>query len=373
MKRITILALHLGYGGIEKCISSLTEVLKNNYEINIISTYKLYEKPVFNIDDSIKITYLMEEKPNKEEVKKYFKSFKIIKLSKELIKSLKILRKKKKLMIEAIKNCDSEIIISTRDIHNLWLGKYGKKESLKIGWEHNYHNNDQKYIKKIVKSVENLDYFVLLTKDQQEFYQRLTKTKCVCIPNGLMEYPKKYASLEEKNIISVGRLSYEKGYDDLIKAFKLVNEAYPDWHLDIIGDGSEKEKLIELIKEKNLENSVKIHGYQKKEYIDERLFHSSIYVLPSRSEAFGIVILEAFAYGLPCVALKRAKGALELIDDNWDGYLANDIEHMAKRICELISNINRRVIMGANALKKAEKYNMNNIKDMWINLIEKGE
>ena len=43
---------------------------------------------------------------------------------------------------EAIKNCDSDIIISTRDIHNDWLGKYGKKDSLKIGWEHNYHNNE---------------------------------------------------------------------------------------------------------------------------------------------------------------------------------------------------------------------------------------
>lgn len=373
MKRITILALHLGYGGIEKCISSLTNLLKNNYEINIISTYKLYDKPVFNIDDKIKVEYLMEEKPNKKELKDSLKNFNIIKFFKESIKSIKILNKKKKLMIKAIKNCDSDVIISTRDIHNLWLGKYGNKNALKIGWEHNYHNDNKKYIKKIVNSIKNLDYFVLLTEDQKNFYQALTDTKCVCIPNGLTEYPNKYASLEEKSILSVGRLSIEKGYDDLIRAFSLVHSKYPDWKLNIIGDGLELEKLRNLIKEQKLEDSVKMHGYQNKEYVDKYLFHSSIYVQPSRSEAFGIAILEAFSYGLPSIAFNRASGAKELIDDNWDGYLVNDIEHMAKRMCELISNVNRRVIMGANALKKAQKYDMSNIKDNWINLIEKGE
>jgi len=373
MKKITILALHLGYGGIEKCISTLANSLKDEYDINIISTYKLYDEPVFKLDKKIKINYLMEYGPNKKEIKECIKKHKYIKLINEIFKAIKILNNKKKLMIETIKKCDSDIIISTRDIHNLWLGKYGKSNQIKIGWEHNYHNNDEKYINKILTSIENLDYFVLVTKTQQKFYQERTKTKCICIPNSLDSYPTKYSSLENKNIISVGRLSYEKGYDELIDVFKLVNTKYPDWKLNIIGDGTEYEKINKKIKQYNLEDSIKLHGYQKKEYIDEYLFNSSIYVLPSRSESFGIVLLEAFSYGLPCIAFDRADGAKELISDNWDGYLIKDSskEQMAKRICELIGNINRRVIMGANALKKAEQYNTNKIKEEWIKIIEK--
>ena len=268
------------------------------------------------------------------------------------------------------------IIISTRDIHNLWLGKYAKEKSIKIGWEHNHHNNDVSYINKVVNSVQKLDYLVLVSKNLKDFYEKKlenSKCKCIYIPNVLDEFPTKYASLEEKNIISVGRLSKEKGYEDLIDVFKIVNTIYPDWHLNIIGDGIMKKSIQEKINKLNLNNSVTLHGFRDKEYINKCLFKSSIYVMPSFSESFGIVLLEAFSYGLPCIAFSRAVGATEIISDNWDGYLIKDSskEQMAKRICELIKNPNRRVIMGANALKKASKYDVKEIKKEWIKIIEK--
>ena len=120
---------------------------------------------------------------------------------------------KKTYMINYIKNCDSDIIISTRDIHNSWLGTYGSKNCLKIGWEHNHHNNNNKYINKVVKSVKNLDYFVLVSKELNDFYQSKlinTKCKCVYIPNAIDNIPSEPSSLDEKNLISIGRLSKRK-------------------------------------------------------------------------------------------------------------------------------------------------------------------
>lgn len=372
MKKITILALHLGYGGIEKCISSLANILSSDYEVNIISTYRLYENPPFKLNENIKITYLMEEKPNKQEIKVSLRHFKLIAFIKEVLKAFNILKKKKNLMIKAIKECNSDVIISTRDIHDKWLGKYGSKNSLKIGWEHNHHNNNQKYIKKIVKSVSDLDYFVLVSKELNEFYRQKVKCKTVYIPNSLDYYPKKVSNLEEKNIISVGRLSKEKGYLDLIDVYKLVNQVYPDWKLNIIGDGIEKEKIEQKVEKYHLKDSVILHGYQDKEYINKLLKKSSIYVMCSHTESFGIVLLEAFSFGVPCVAFDSAKGANEIISNNWDGYLIKDRnkENMAKKICELISNQNRRIIMGANGIKKAKRYDINIIKEEWIKIIE---
>ena len=373
MKRITILALHLGYGGIEKCISTLANTLCKNYQVNVISTYKLYEKPSFPIDDRVKITYLIPDlSPSKNEFIDSVKHLKFIKGFKLGITNLKILYLKKKKMIEAIKNCDSDVIISTRDIHNDWLGKYGNQNILKIGWEHNHHNNDKKYINKIIKSVSKLDYFVLVSKELEEFYRQKVKCKTVYIPNTLDYYPKKVSDLEEKKIISVGRLSEEKGYLDLIDVFSLVHQVYPDWKLDIIGDGNQKENIQKKIEEYGLKDFIILHGFQNKEYINQLLQKSSIYVMCSYTESFGIVLLEAFSFGIPCVAFDSARGATEIISNNWDGYLIKDRnkEIMAKKVCELISNPNRRIIMGANGIKKANQYSMDEIRKYWLQIIE---
>ena len=377
MKKITILALHLGYGGIENCISNLANSLVDDYEVNIVSTYKLYEKPVFKLNDKIKIKYLMTDlKPNKQELKQSLKKLKLITFFKELKKSLKVLKLKKNLMIEAIKNCDSDVIISTRDIHNNWLSKYGRDKTLKIGWEHNHHHNNKRYINKVTKSVLGLDYFVLVSKDLTKFYSEKLKdkkVKCVYIPNSINFFPQEKAKLETENLISIGRLSHEKGYLDLIDIFKELHQKYPDSKLNIIGDGPNRKKIEKKIRDNKLEDYIILHGFQEKEYINKYLEKSSVYIMTSYTESFGLVLLEAFAYGIPCVAYSSAEGANEIISDNWDGYLIKDRDEnkMIKRICELLSNRNRRLIMGANGIKKAQEFNTQKTKQKWIEIINR--
>lgn len=377
MKKITILALHLGYGGIERAIGMLANSLIENYEITIVSTYKIYEEPPFKFDERIKIEYLIEDMvPNKKEFYNSLKKLNFIETFKQGLKSIKILKLKKEKMINYIKNCNSDVIISTRDIHNEWLGKYGNDKSLKIGWEHNHHNNNKRFINKIVNSVKNLDYFVLVSKELTEFYSEKLKNsncKCVYIPNSIDYIPNQKSALKNKNIISVGRLSKEKGFLDLIDVYNIVHNKFPDWTLNLVGDGVEREKIEEKIRKYGLEKNVILHGYQNRDYINEVLKKSSIYVMSSYTESFGIVLLEAYAFGVPAVSFTSAQGACEIISDNWDGYLVKDRdkEQMAKRICELISNYNRRFIMGKNAAKKAEEYTIDKIKDKWIEMMEK--
>lgn len=374
MKKITILALHLGYGGIERCISNLVNSLCDDYDIEIVSTYKILDKPAFKIDSKVNIKYLITDmKPNKKEIKESLKKLKLITFMKELRKAQKILKLKKELMINYIKNCHSDIIISTRDIHNLWLSKYGNDNCLKIGWEHNFHNNNQKYINKIIKSVYGLDYFVLVSKSLKEFYDGKTgNCKCVYIPNSISYMPKNKSKLNGKNLISVGRLEIEKGYSDLIDVFSLVHKVYPDWKLNIMGDGSLKEELQRKINKLNLTDSIILHGFRDSKYIEKELLKSSIYLMSSTTESFGLVLIEASSFGLPCIAFASASGACEIIKDNWDGYLIEnrDKEKMAKRIINLIKNPERRIIMGDNAYKKSINYISDNIKDNWIKLFE---
>lgn len=371
MKKITILALHLGFGGIERAITDLANGLVPEYDVTIISTYKIYEKPVNKLDKRVKIEYLMEDKPNGKEFKENLKKLKLIKTVKEGIKSLKILNLKKKLMINYIKECNSDIIISTRDIHNKWLGENARPNAIKIAWEHNHHHGNQKYINKIIKSVENMDYFVLVSKELTEFYKDKVKPKCIYIPNTVSANPNK-STLENKSLISVGRLSPEKGYMDLIEVFNMLHKNFPDWKLNIVGDGLEVLKIKDRIKKLNLEENIILHGFKTKEETNKLLANSSIYVMTSYTESFGIVILEAFSSGLPCVAFSSAEGINELISNNWDGYIIKNRnkEDMVKRLTSLMENYNRRFIMGNNAIKKIDKFKLEDMIGKWNKILK---
>ena len=138
MKKISILSLHLGYGGIEKCVVNLANSLCENYEVEIAVCYKLYEEPAFPIDKRVQIKYLNNDlKPNRKEFISALKNKKLLSTIKEGLYSIKVLNSRRKTMINYIINCKADVIISTRDLFNYWVGTFAKKHTLKIGWEHN--------------------------------------------------------------------------------------------------------------------------------------------------------------------------------------------------------------------------------------------
>ena len=379
MKKITIFSLHLGYGGIERCVANLSNLLCNDYEIEIISTYKLEGSPVFDIDDKVKITYLIDKyKPNREEWKNALKKLRIIKLIKETYVAIKVLALRKSKTVEAIKKCDSDIMISTRVLFNKWLGIYGKKNAYKIGWEHNHHHQDVEYAKGVVNSCSNLNTLVLVSDSLRSFYKKKMKDKgfkcrCVFIPNMLDSIPKTTSKLIEKRIISVGRLSKEKGFVDLIEVFKKFHDKNPDWKLDLVGDGSQKNKIVDQIYQYHLTDSVTVHGYLKKNEINEILKKSSFYVMTSYTESFGIVLIESMSHGVPCIAFTSAEGANDLIKNNENGYLINnrDFDEMVLKMDELANDKKKRLELGKNAREFSLNYSSDIVKKEWLNLLKR--
>lgn len=376
MKKISILSLHLGYGGIEKSIAALANMLCDDYEVEIACSYKLFEESVFPVDKRVNIVYLTDVKPNKTELKNAISKKNIIKIFKESFYALKVLFLRRKTMINYIKNSDSDVIVATRDIFDEWLGDYGKENVLKIGWEHNHYHNDFKYASNITRSNKKLDYLVLVSDSLKKFYRKeLLKYKCRCvyIPNVIEKVPKTCSNLTNKRLISVGRLSPEKGFMDLLRIYSILHKDYPDWKLDIIGDGIEKEKMIRFIKEHNLEDSVILHGFRDKEYIDKMLHNSSIYLLTSFTESFGIVLIEAMSHGVPCIAFNSAEGARELIYSGRNGYLIKNRSYSAflKKVVDLINNKEERKKIGKLSRQEVKQYTCEVVRKQWIDLIEK--
>lgn len=373
MKKVTILALHLNYGGIEKFISNLANSISDDYEVEIVSTYKLLDKPFFKLNENITVKYLITDlKPNKRLVKKYLKERRFIKLFKEIIKSIKILYYKKSCMIDYIKKCDSDIVISTRDIHNKWLGKYGNSSILKIGSEHNDINSN-KYIKNISNTAKKLDYFVVVSKKMVEDYKKYLSIPVIYIPNSIEKLPNTFSGLNTNNIISVGRLESVKGFEDLIDVFKMVVLENKNVILNIVGDGSQYKLLDNKINDLGLRDNIKLLGYKDSKELSKLYNKSSIYVMTSFSESFGLVLLEAQSHKLPCIAFDSANGAKELIHEGLDGYLIDnrDKGKMANKILELINDKDKCKQFGEKALENSKKYLSKNIKQKWVDLFEK--
>lgn len=313
MKKISILSLHLGFGGIEKSIVALANLLCDKYQVEIACIYKLYDKEAFELDKRVKVKYLIRSNlPKKVEgykllffkfhwiklIKKlwkdYFKKLKFASFFKDTFLGISMYPKRAKVMKNYIKNSNSNVMISTRTFLNEWLSECAKDNVVTIGWEHNHYHDNIKYAVDVIRSCKNLDYFVLVSKDLYQFYRKKLidyKCRCVYIPNILDTIPPRLAKLEQKRLVSVGRLSKEKGYLDLLRIYNILIKEHPDWTLDIIGDGPERESLEEYIKEHHLEEKVILHGFQGKDYIGEVLNQSSIYLMTSYTESFGIVLI----------------------------------------------------------------------------------
>lgn len=368
---ITILALHLNYGGVEQYISSLCKMLDKKYKINIITTYKILDKPAFYFSDKINITYLINDKPNKEEFKIAIKNKNILSIINEGFKSIKILYLKRVRNIKAIKNIDSKYIITTRYFHSLLVGKYADKNIIKIATEHNYHNNDNKYIKKVVGSVKRFNYLILVSNNLKEFYKDKVKCKCVFIPNVIDKLPNKSTDLKENNIINIGRLEKEKGQSDLIDIVYELKKDIKDIKLYLIGDGSLKSSLEEKVKSLNLEDTVIFTGFISKEEIEKYMIKSKLFVMTSFTESFGIVLTEAMSYKVPCIAYDCADGARELLKNN-NGVLIKDRnqKEMVNKIKKLLKDKKEMEKISNLGYNSCKKYLIENVKKEWLEILK---
>ncbi|MBQ8192744.1 MAG: glycosyltransferase [Bacilli bacterium] len=370
-KRVTIFALHLGFGGVEQYISSLCKMLEDDYKIEIISTYKVMEKPAFSFSDKVKITYLMNTGPNREEIKMSLKKKNILKLFIELLKSIKILYLRRTLNIKAIKKLDTDYVITTR-FHSLLVGKYLKCNAIKIATEHNYHDDNKKYIKSIVNSVKGFDYLVCVSNTLKEFYQnKIGNTKCIYIPNVIDDIPNSKSKLNNNNLISIGRFSPEKGFLDLIDVIEIVKRSIFDVKLYLVGNGAMLSQLQVKVKEKKLEKNIIFTGFLNKKEMEEYLLKSSIFVMTSYTESFGLVLIEAMSYGLPTVALDSADGPKELLKNNIGILVPNrDKKKMANEIVKLLNDRRKAELISNNGYKFCQQFLINNVKKKWLAIVK---
>lgn len=365
-QKVTLLSLHLRIGGIEKAICSLANMLVDDYDVEIINVYKLC-KPSFYIDKRVKVTYLSTDLiPNKEGIKYAIKNKRYTKIMKESFKALKIILKKRRLIKQCAKDNDGDIIISTTLAFNKSFAKY-QKNKLLIAWEHCHPDREANYSKRVYKAVKKFDLFIPASESIYKFYKEyLTGPQCKYLPLCIDEIPEQRANLNTNQITVMGRLSKEKAYDDMLRVFKKVIDKNPTAILNILGDGDERMALSVLAEQLKISNSVIFHGNVVGEDKHRILENTSVFVTTSYYESFGLVLLEAMSYGIPCISFDSAQGSLDIIEDGKDGFIIKDrnFNNMANKIVELLKDTPKE--LSDKAVEKANQFSYQKVKSKWL-------
>ncbi len=237
-------------------------------------------------------------------------------------------------------------------------------------------SDDYSFITRIKKSLKfrlmnlgtgGFDRFVLLTEGNKKEWKG---NNIQIIPNPLSFYPNEQSNLSNKTVLAVGKHSFQKGYDRLLKSWKTVSEKHPNWKLEIYGSIYEDVGLDKLANNLGISSSVSFHNPTKN--IAEKYKEASIYVMSSRFEGFGMVLTEAMAYGVPCISFDCPHGPADIISNNEDGILVenNNVESFSEALSYLIENKSKRIEMGSNARKNVQRYAIEKIAKQWDDLFK---
>ena len=250
------------------------------------------------------------------------------------------------------------------------LESHTKGETVTIAYKYSYNRLLYRLFslwdKYIMYSLKHCNCVVTLTKYDMPFWQHYAK-RIEVIPNMLTIIPKRVIDYNAKRVISAGRYMYEKGFDRLLEAWHLLSEDYNDWHLYIFGneDRTPYQYIVDQYK-----MNFNVHLLPATDDIVEEYSKSSIFVMSSRFEGFGLVLAEAMSCGLPCISFDCPYGPRDIITDREDGILVENgnVELLAQQLELLMSKPSLRQNMGLKAAKNIARYKPESIMNQWESL-----
>lgn len=226
-------------------------------------------------------------------------------------------------------------------------------------------------VQQLVHNVRRLPYFVVLTAADKREWEAAGCTHVECIPNPCVldgvALPQKQ---DTKQVIAVGRLHPQKGFERLIDAWQTVARYYPDWSLHIIGEGAERAALQRQIDSLHLESLVCLDG--RCDDMASVYRRTDILAMSSRYEGLPLVLIEAMWCGVPCVAFDCPHGPAELLSDGRGVVVPDgDVQLLAEKIIDLIRHPDKRRTLGMAAQQYAQThFSEQVIMEQWINLIK---
>lgn len=347
---------------------------KLNYDVYIITTGQKNNKPFWEL--SPRIT-LIDLDINYDELE-------TSNLLRKIISGIYKRYRHKKILNKILCQLKADIVVSmfTHELPFLYKMRDGSKKVLELHFSKKFRTLHNKYnhvnlLTKILgqylnyrdcKAAKHYKKFIVLTNEDKDSWKDFKNIEV--IPNPLSFFPTNLSNNRTKSLIAVGRLCPQKGFDLLINIWTLIDPKLREsWRLYIYGSGPDKEELNNRIEKKGLKNEVQICSPTKD--IIDIYSNASIFCFTSQYEGFGMALIEAMASGMACVSFNCPCGPTDIIEHGENGYLVevSDCQKFANYITELMTHEELRKTIGNNASVTAnEKYNIDTIMKLWVNL-----
>lgn len=343
-------------GGVERIVSMKANLLASKYhhQVTLISVYQDQRPQLYPLDPNVNLLLLnvpFATKANNS--------------TKQLCHRAQTLLIAALRLNKAIKQINPDVIFFTTTLGALLL-PLCKTHAKKIYESHSsrpftpYH----RFFKWMERKADTI---VCLTEDDAQEY-KLARNVMV-IPNFIQLPCTIVKDYNCKKAIAVGRLEYPKGFDRLINSWYEIAKLYPDWHLDIYGEGSLHDKLQEQINSLNMSKHVTLCG--RRENMMDIYPNYSLHIMSSHYEGQPMVLIEAQACGLPSVTFDFKYGAKDIITHKENGLLVDQDheEDFIAAICQMLSNTQLREQYGQKAVRIGSSYSEENIFKKWLNLL----
>ena len=338
-------------GGTERITSLLSNELCKSYNIYIVDIMNKDKKCYFNFDESIKI--------------KHIKMYEKFSIPKKILEIFKFIRKNN---INIIINVDIMLIIYSFLPAKLTNTKI-------ISWEQfNYYNNiGSRHTHNIRQfCLKFTDYYVNLTKQDVDTFKKnfKIKTPITYVYNPINKINEDNYDINSKFLITAGNFYKDKGYDMCLKIGESIFFKYPDWKWILCGDGPEFERVKKEIELSKFKDNYIFTG--RVNNVECYMQKASMYVSLSRTEGFGLVLIEAQNKNLPIVAFDVPFGPREIVVQNVNGFLIPpfDTIMIANKIGELIDNLELRKNFSEKSKLKFNEFEMETIISRWKSIFK---
>ena len=348
--KIAIIVHNLTGGGAERVAAMWAQGFASQGDIVIVMIYDESSPLTYSLPDNVKLVSIAPHVKNRLE--------RIIQRSWQLRKQLKI--EKPDVVIDVIS-------AYWKRISMIGLNCY------KVSTEHNSFERPRKATQKANKFQKIYlnrlyDHVTVLSQADKKVIGNKLKHVTV-LPNPLALEPIDN-NIEKKNIVlAVGRIDawYVKGFDLLVKAWAKVVPNADSWELYIVGDskGTGLSYLKNICKELNIENSVRFPGFS--DNIQKYYQEASVFVLSSRYEGFGLVLIEAMSQGCACIACDYKGRQCEIIRNNEEGIVCKPdrVEELATAITNLINNSSKLKRMREKSIMRSKDFSLEIIMQKW--------
>ncbi|MGM0934480.1 MAG: glycosyltransferase family 4 protein [Bacteroidota bacterium] len=373
MKKIVYLINSLGNsGGMERVLSTKANwfASQKEYDVTVITQQPVKNNTFFELIKSVKVECLNLESPKS-------------KISEIILGNYK--KEYKRRLTKKLFELRPDITISMfgREYDFLYKINDGSKKLIEFHFSKNYlhhlinsipnlsfralrlgHVEYMQYKQR--KAVKKYDGLILLTEKDRKLWNN--KSNTYVIPNPVSFTTEDTSTVQKKQIVAIGRLIAQKGFDRLVKAYSQIAHNFPDWKLIIVGEGQDKDYLKKLVNKFNLTDKIIFKAPSKD--IKNILLNSSILAMTSRYEGFGLVLTEAMECGVPCVAFDCECGPSEIIQNAEDGFLVEDgnIHEFANKLKLLMENPLLRQNFGMKAKQNVKRFYVNPIMSKWSQL-----